>query len=82
MVEAARWANTHRVESANIMAPLEGIDLPIFMAMARSKQSDVLDAQLLQPPIDVAFKYGQLKTPYDAKLFVAEAQPYWRGVTS
>ena len=80
MVEAARWANTHRPESAALLAPLEGVDLATFMAMARSKQGDVMNAQLLQPPIDVAYKYGQLKTPYDAKQFVLDAQPYWRGV--
>jgi hypothetical protein len=36
--------------------------------------------QLLQPPIDTAYKYGQLKTPFDAKDLVSAAQPYWRGV--
>ena len=80
MVEAARWTNAHPAESATMLAPLAGVDAAVFMAMPRAIQGDALDAQLLQPPIDIAFKYGQLKAPYDAKAFVTEAQPYWRGV--
>jgi hypothetical protein len=80
MVEAARWANTHHTESANMLAPLVHIDPTVFMAMTRATQGDTLTTQLLQPPIDAAYKYGQLKTPFDAKLLVSEAQPYWHGV--
>jgi NitT/TauT family transport system substrate-binding protein len=80
MVEAARWANTHHTESANMLAPLVHIDPTVFMAMTRATQGDTLTTQLLQPPIDAAFKYGQLKTPFDAKQLVSEAQPYWHGV--
>ena len=80
MVEAARWANTHRTESANMLAPFARVDPAVFMAMTRATQGDALSATLLQPPIDVAVKYGQLKTPFDAKALLSEAQPYWRGV--
>jgi hypothetical protein len=48
--------------------------------MARSTYGDVLSVQLLQPLLDVAFKYGQIKAPFDSKQIVAGAQPYWRGV--
>lgn len=80
MVEAARWTNAHPVESAKMLAPLVGVDPTVFMAMPRAPQGDVLDARLLQPPIDVAYKYGQLKAPFDARTFVSDAQPFWVGV--
>jgi NitT/TauT family transport system substrate-binding protein len=80
MIETARWANAHHAETAKILGPLTNIDPSVFASMARSRYGDVLNAAMLQPPIDVAYKYGQLKTPFDSKQMVAEAQPYWRGI--
>jgi NitT/TauT family transport system substrate-binding protein len=80
MVETARWANTHRNETARILSPLLGVDPAVFSTMVRSTYDDVLTAQHLQPQLDVAFKYGQLKTPFDARQIVADAQPYWKAV--
>jgi NitT/TauT family transport system substrate-binding protein len=80
MVETARWANTHRTDTAKILSPLLGVDPAVFTTMVRSTYDDVLSAQHLQPQLDVAYKYGQLKTPFDARQIVADAQPYWKGV--
>jgi NitT/TauT family transport system substrate-binding protein len=80
MVEAARWANKHHAETAKILAPLLGVDLSIFATMVRPTFGDQLSAALLQPPLDAAVKYGQIKTPYDARQIVTDAQPYWQGV--
>jgi NitT/TauT family transport system substrate-binding protein len=80
MVESARWANTHHAETAKILSPLLGVDPAAFATMVRSTYGDVLSAQLLQPQLDAAYKYGQLKTPFDARQIVADAQPYWKGV--
>jgi NitT/TauT family transport system substrate-binding protein len=80
MVETARWANKHHAETAKIIAPLLGLDVATFSTIARSTYGDVLSVQLLQPLLDVALKYNQIKTPFDAKQIVADAQPYWRGV--
>jgi NitT/TauT family transport system substrate-binding protein len=80
MVETARWANTHRTDTAKILSPLLGVDPAVFSTMVRSTYDDVLSAQHLQPQLDVAYKYGQLKTPFDARQIVADAQPYWKGV--
>jgi NitT/TauT family transport system substrate-binding protein len=80
MVETARWANTHHADTAKILAPMMGVD-PASMASApRSVYGDVLSAPLLQPVLDAAYKYGQLKSPLDAKQLVTEAQPYWTSV--
>lgn len=80
MVETARWANTHRADTAKILAPVSHIDPAVFGSMARSRYGDVLSTALLQPPLDAAYKYGQIKAPFDSKQMVAEAQPYWRGI--
>lgn len=80
MVETARWANTHHAETARILGPLSNIDPAIFAIMARSVYGDELRTALLQPVIDTAYRYGQLKAPFDASRIVTEAQPYWTGV--
>jgi NitT/TauT family transport system substrate-binding protein len=80
MMDTAHWANTHHAETAKIAAPLTGIDLPTFALMARSRYGYELSAALLQPEVDEALANGQLKAPVDTSQWVADAQPYWRGV--
>jgi NitT/TauT family transport system substrate-binding protein len=80
MLETAQWANAHHAESAKILAPLANIDLATFTSMARSRFGETLTAAQLQPPLDAALKYGQLKAPFDAAQMVTESQPYWRGL--
>jgi NitT/TauT family transport system substrate-binding protein len=80
MLDTAHWANTHRADTAKIAAPLTGIDLPTFALMARSRYGYELSAALLQPELDEALADGQLKAPIDAAQWVADAQPYWRGI--
>ncbi len=80
MVETARWANTHHAETAKILAPYLGVDPSALANTARSTYGDSLTVGMLQPQIDIAVKYGQLKAPYDTHLIVNEAQPYWKGV--
>ena len=78
--ETARWANGHRADTARILMPFTGIDAATFASMERSTFADTLSRDLLQPPIDVAYKYGQLKAPLDAKQIVSDAEPYRRGI--
>ena len=80
MYDTAHWANTHHAETAKIAAPLANIDLATFSIMARSRFGDALTASLLQPELDEALQAGQLKAPADAAQWVADAQPYWRGL--
>ena len=74
ILETARWANTHRADTAKILAPQSKIDLARFATMARSRYGENLVAAHLQPPLDAALKYGQLKAPFDAAQWVADAQ--------
>jgi len=80
MQDTAHWANAHHADTAKIAAPLTGIDLPTFALMARSRYGYELSAALLQPELDEAVADGQLKAPVDAAQWVADAQPYWRGI--
>jgi NitT/TauT family transport system substrate-binding protein len=80
LLETARYANTHHAETAKIVAPLANIDLATYGAMARSRYGEALTVTQLQPPLDVALKYGQLKAPYDSSQWVTDARPYWRGL--
>lgn len=65
MRETARWANTHRRQSGAILARQFRLAPSVIAAMARSKYAETLSAAALQPPLDVAAKYGALK-PMDA----------------
>jgi ABC-type nitrate/sulfonate/bicarbonate transport system substrate-binding protein len=77
IVETGHWANTHHAESAKVLGPLTGIEPATFAAMTRSEYGDSLTAAMIQPVIDVAVKYGQLKEPLNANDIVAQAKPYW-----
>ena len=74
ILETARWANAHHAETAQILAPQTKIDLARLGTMARSRFGETLVAAHLQPPLDAAVKYGQLKAPFDAAQWVADAQ--------
>lgn len=76
MRETARWANGHHADTAKILMPLTGIDAATFAAMDRSTFAETLSRETLQPPIDVAVKYGALKEPFDTAALVSEAAPY------
>ena len=78
MNDAARWSNAHHADTAKILGPLANIDPATFALMARSRYTDAISADQLQPLLDVALTYGQLKSKVDAKAIVADAQPYWR----
>ncbi len=74
--ETAQWANDHHPETAKILAPLSGVPLATFTAMARTSYTDQLTKALMQPGIDAAARYGALKTPYDTADIVAAVKPY------
>jgi NitT/TauT family transport system substrate-binding protein len=76
MHDAARWANTHHADTAKILAPLANVSLETVNAMGRTTYGETLTRALLQPGIDAAYKYGQLKQPYDTQQIVDAAAPY------
>jgi NitT/TauT family transport system substrate-binding protein len=67
---AGAWANAHPHETAIILARVEKLDVDRVEKMARSRYAEQLRASDLQPPIDVALKYGVLKAPLAASAMI------------
>jgi NitT/TauT family transport system substrate-binding protein len=70
--EAARWANAHHEQSAKLLAQTSRIDLPTIRSMARVPFSTSLDPAMLQPPLDLAFKYHESERPLNARSLIVQ----------
>ena len=68
--QSAGWANTHPHDTAIILARVEKLDVERVEKMSRSRYAEQLRASDLQPPIDVAVKYGILKEPLAASAMI------------
>lgn len=66
----AAWANAHPAETAAIMAKLQHLDVARVEATVRSIYAERLEPRYLQPPIDLAVRYGVLAKPLDAAALV------------
>lgn len=62
----ARWANTHRADSAKILVKYAKLDPAAVGAMARCQYAENLDVKLIQPALDAAARYGALDHPIGA----------------
>jgi NitT/TauT family transport system substrate-binding protein len=69
IVEAGRWANGHRAESAKILEKYTKIR--VSPAMKRTIYAEHLNPAEIQPLIDAAAKYHSLKSPFPAAELVA-----------
>ena len=54
----ARWANTHPGETAPYVARYAKIDLATVMSMNRSTCAEAWTPQLVQPALDLGYRYG------------------------
>ncbi|MGA2394146.1 MAG: ABC transporter substrate-binding protein [Candidatus Lustribacter sp.] len=64
--EAAIWGNAHHKESAVILSKYSKMSQAVVDAMGRSVYGIDLDPKLIQPPLDVAYRYGFLDRPVSA----------------
>ena len=64
IVEAGRWANGHRSESARILEKYTKVH--VSAGMRRAVYADRLDAAQVQPLVDAAAKYGSLRAAFPA----------------
>ena len=62
----ARWANTHRPDSAKILVKYAQLDPSVVRDMARCQYAENLDVKLIQPALDTAAHYGALDRPIAA----------------
>ena len=63
---AIRWANAHPAETAPILAKYMKMDVAVVRAMTRVRQATSLETALMQPVLDVAYRYKQLEKPVEA----------------
>jgi NitT/TauT family transport system substrate-binding protein len=61
MKETARWANAHRTQTGRLLAARLKLTPAVTEAMSRTKYAVTLTAATIQPPLDVAAKYGIIK---------------------
>ena len=70
--EAGKWANAHHAETATILAKYSKLELATLRTMARSRMSDGLVLNELQPQLDVALRYGVLPKYVNAADMIAK----------
>jgi NitT/TauT family transport system substrate-binding protein len=64
--QGAIWGNAHHKESAAILSKYSKIPVSVVDGMGRSVYGVNLDPKMIQPPLDVAAKYGYLEHPVQA----------------
>jgi NitT/TauT family transport system substrate-binding protein len=69
--DTARWSNAHHAETATILAKYLKIEVDKVQAMTRCVYATSLDARLMQPMLDIAYKYKALEKPVDANTIFA-----------
>jgi NitT/TauT family transport system substrate-binding protein len=65
MSVAARWANSHHAQTAQILARRYHTPPGVIATMVRATYPERLTAALIQPVVDVAARYGVVR-PIDA----------------
>ncbi len=58
MADGDRWANTHRTETAAVLAAKYHTKPEVLATMVRATYPEALTAALIQPVVDVAARYG------------------------
>jgi hypothetical protein len=66
MRQSAVWANSHRAESAPILAKYTKHTVAEILASQRVTFGTEITPALIQPVIDLAVKYGLMKTRVSA----------------
>jgi len=69
MRETARWSNAHRAETAANLAARLKLAPDVLAAMSRTTFAETLTPETIQPPLDVAAKYGLISPMKAADLF-------------
>lgn len=64
--DAATWANKHHAETVPMVSAISKVPPDIVAASTRSTFAETMDLSLIQPVIDVAAKYGVLKSSFPA----------------
>jgi NitT/TauT family transport system substrate-binding protein len=73
MRDAQRWANANPALAAGIFEKYSGVTADSLKNAVHTRYGDVLVAALIQPVLDVAFKYHALPQPLAAKDLISSA---------
>ncbi len=73
MRESALWANSHHRESAEILSKYARATTEQINAITRVTYGDHLTAELIQPNIDLAAKYGVIKAAFPASSMISSS---------
>lgn len=63
---AAVWSNTHHDDTAAILAKYAKLDPDKIRSIARATFATTLDPRMMQPVLDIAYRYGQMQKPVRA----------------
>ena len=66
MRQSAIWANAHQTESAPLLAKYTKQTVVAILASHRATFGTEITPELVQPVIDLAVKYGLIKTSFSA----------------
>lgn len=72
MRQTAVWANTHRPQSAAILAAHTNQAVAEVQRVRRVTYGETITPELIQPPIDVAARYGLIKANFPATDMIAK----------
>jgi NitT/TauT family transport system substrate-binding protein len=64
---AAAWSNTHRDDTAPMLAKYAKLDIETIRGMARASFATSLDPRQMQPILDIATRYNMLTKPIRAQ---------------
>jgi NitT/TauT family transport system substrate-binding protein len=71
LAETAKWVNGHHDESAPSLAKSSKVPLEVVKSMNRVRFTE-LDAKLIQPVLDTAYKFKLMETPVNANDIVVK----------
>lgn len=74
MRETAVWANAHRPQTAVILAKELKLDPAVVKVMSRTLYAERITPAIMQPPLNVAAKYGIIKPMNAADLLIEETK--------
>jgi hypothetical protein len=66
MHDAALYCNAHPADTAPLVAEFDKVDVAVVQRMVRVPFAPYLDPRMIQPLIDVAFKYKVIDRNFDA----------------
>jgi NitT/TauT family transport system substrate-binding protein len=64
--DTARWSNSHHDDTATILSGLTKIPVEKLRAMNRAEFATSLDPKLMQPVLDIAYRYKAIERPVAA----------------